>query len=202
MRCILPRPLSLHVRNVSMVRCRFLFSVEAMHNGERVPRLQCWYLGLCCWREMTISYLVGGILADRSLVPRRSVIGTRLRRSLLLWMNLAYCLTVTGVWKAVRTPEIPLQTPLLARRLCVRLPVQNLTLKFRRLKFSRFLFSYLEASYGIIRKLAPYENFPLYGIQIQQTLYARIVNSLPVRWTMATTKTETTHEPNYSLARA
>ena len=66
--------------------------------------------------KMTNSHLVGGILADRCCS-----------------MNLAYChlshfpqthyrrrLTgvdgSTGVWKAVRMLEIPLQTPSLARR--------------------------------------------------------------------------------------
>ena len=105
-------------------------------------------LGLCCWREMTISYLVGGILADHcchlSHFPQ-----TCYRR------RLTGVDGSTGVWKAVRMPEIPLVTNAIACSPlpCVRLPVQNLTLKFRLLKFSQFLILYLEASYEIYKNL-------------------------------------------------
>ena len=97
--------------------------------------------------------MVGGILADRccsinmdychlSHFPqtryRRRLTGVRVDGS-------------TGVWKAIRTLEINVIACSPLPR--VQLPVQNLTLKFRRLKFTQFLYSYLEASYEIYENL-------------------------------------------------
>ena len=61
----------------------------------------------------------------------------------------------TGVWKAIRRLEI--NTIACSPLPRVRLPVQNLTLKFRRLKFSQFLFSYLEVKYT---KISTVQKFP------------------------------------------
>ena len=115
---------------------------------------------------MTNSRLVGGILADRccsvNLTCRTSHVESRYR-SRLTGVDGS-----TGVWKAVRRLEIPLKRHrhdcLVAASACSiahsKFDIKILTVKI----FAVFIF----VSRGFIRnirKLAPYENFPLYGIR-------------------------------------
>ena len=150
-----------------------------MHNGKRV-RLQCWYLVLCCWQKFRNSRLVGGILAvvaslagpeparlDRccwvnwlTFICRTSHAESRYRS-----MQANGCRRVhwslEGRSKARNTVIKP--HCLLAASTC-SIARSKFDVKISMVKiFAVFIF----VSRGFIRnirKLAPYENFPLYGI--------------------------------------
>ena len=135
-----------------------------MRNGERVPRLQCSYLTSVVGEKMTNSLppdwrhtrhwlLLSelGLLSSVAL-PTGSLSSqaNRVRWSLEGHSNARNIVTNT-----IACSPLPR----------VRLPIQNLTLKFRPLKFS---FSYLEASYEKLyhTKFVPYKNFLLCSMSL------------------------------------
>ena len=88
-------------------------------------------LGLFVGEKMTNSRLVSGILADRCC-SRRSWLALICRTSHKL--RLTGVDGSTGVWKAVRRLEIPLQTASLARRFRVFVARSNFDVKISTVK--------------------------------------------------------------------
>ena len=149
--CALPHPPALHVRNVSMVS----FLVEAMYNGERVPRL---VYNADIWasvvgeefRKMTNSRLVGGILTDHCCSVNLA------HFHLLHFPQPHYRCRLTGVDGSTRVLKRRLYkcNRLLDASMC-SITCSKFDVKFRLLKFS--VFSRLHTKYT---KICTIRKFP------------------------------------------